>query len=115
MCRLITNWKGNVLTTRKNAEKEATNQTDQPDDPAGNTVVPIQSDEEAAPSGRSQVVRKASVANAFHNLKLLVNPNKKDLSDRVSFAEEGVSYSRQRKLSATTPGAGVASLPKDFR
>lgn len=54
------------------------------------------------------------MANAFHNLKLLVNPNKKDLSERMSFAEEG-NYSRHRKLSAITPGATAPSLGKDFK
>ena len=65
---------------------------------------------------RNPPTRKTSMANAFHNLKLLVNPNKKDISERVNLAgTEETDHPRQRKISAVTPGLSVQQLGKDFR
>ena len=109
-------FKGDLLTNRKSREKSG-NQPDTTDELTNQTTVPIHSDDENSPKKRAQPSRKASVANAFHNLKLLVNPNKKELSERVSFVEEdGDGYVRQRKLSAITPGAfPPPPLGKDFK
>ena len=110
-------WKGDVLTTRKNREKGA--------EPDASTTVSkeltnqasfqIHSDDESGTTKRrNPPTRKTSMANAFHNLKLLVNPNKKDISEHMSLA--GIDdHSRQRKMSAVTPGLSVPQLGKDFR
>ena len=119
-------WKGDVLTTRKNrgkggTEPDAQNQptmvTKEPT-ARGGALVHSHSDEESATiKKRNAPMRKTSMANAFHNLKLLVNPSKKDISERVSLAEtEGAAHGpRQRKRSAATPGPSVHQLGKDFK
>ena len=116
-------WKGDVLTTRKNRGKGADSDTQNQrttitEEPTNRALVQSHSDEESATSKkRNQPTRKASMANAFHNLKLLVNPNKKDLSERVSLAggAESTDYVRHRKTSAVTPGLPIQLLGKDFR
>ena len=115
-------WKGDVLTTRKNrgkdAETDAQNQsTTVTKELTNQALVHSHSDDEStAIKKRNPPTRKTSMANAFHNLKLLVNPNKKDISERVSLAgAEGTGHAQQRKASAVTPGLSLQQLGKDFR
>ena len=118
-------WKGDVLTTRKNrgkggTESDAQNQptTATKESTTRGALVHSHSDEESATiKKRNTPTRKTSMANAFHNLKLLVNPSKKDISEHVSLAEtEGAGHApRQRKMSAVTPGLPVQQLGKDFK
>lgn len=113
-------WKGeSVLTSRKTREKdmksEAQAQPNSSEEVTSQPIAHIHSDDENVPSPEKHPPRKASVASAIHNLKLLVNPNKKDLSERVSLADESSASSRHRKVSAVTPGLQAHSLGKDLR
>ena len=121
-------WKGDVLTTRKNRGKDAEPDTqNQPTtvtkELTNRALVHTHSthsdDESTTVKRRNPATRKTSMANAFHNLKLLVNPNKKDISERMSLASSGAEGTdhapRQRKMSAVTPGLSVQQLGKDFR